>query len=192
MNVFIRGQEGAWIKELKELCIEDRIYLYDEESKAEEFSLLITDFPAESIRKGIFSKIPFLVISKEKREEKILEAFEMGAEDYILYPVNPRIVKARILRILSHYEIEAEYLESLQSKLHFTPNEYKILSYMMLYPGKVFSRNELIERAFPEGYEGYDRNIDNYIKQIRQKLAMEPNCKEEIQTVYGMGYRYMP
>ena len=63
---------------------------------------------------------------------------------------------------------------------------------MMSYPGKVFTRNELLEGVFSEMYEGYDRNIDNYMKQIRKKLPGEPGRGAQIETVYGVGYRYMP
>ena len=87
-----------------------------------DIKLAVTDFPVSKMRKGIFAKIPFLVVSREKREEKILEAFEMGAEDYMVYPVSPKIARARILRIVKHYGIE-EYLEGLKERVHFTPNE---------------------------------------------------------------------
>ena len=67
---------------------------------------------------------------------------------------------------------------------------FLLLSFLMSYPGKAFSRNELLEGVFPDNYEGYDRNVDNYVKQIRKKLAAESGKKEWIETVHGVGYRF--
>lgn len=192
MNVYVQGQDSVWTRQLSELCKKDHIALYDREEPRIAMQLMITDFPIEKAREGIFEKIPFLVVSKEKKEEKILEAFQKGAEDYMIYPISPKIAEARIRRILKRYEMEEEPLRSLHEEVHFTPNEYRILSHMMAYPGKVFSRSELIEEALTKDYEGFDRNVDNYIKQIRKKLEQNPDRPEHIQTIYGKGYRYVP
>ena len=189
MKIFVYGHERKWVSELQRLFRRDQIELCEAASR--DIKLAVTDFPVSKMRKGIFAKIPFLVVSREKREEKILEAFEMGAEDYMVYPVSPKIARARILRIVKHYGIE-EYLEGLKERVHFTPNEYRVLSFLMACPGKVFSRNEVLEGAFAEEYEGYDRNIDNYVKQIRKKLKQDAGKRDWIETVYGVGYRFMP
>jgi len=192
MKVFVHGQEKAWIRELNRLCGRDQIYFCEEKEPFRDIHLIITDFPIEESRKGILLKIPFLVVSREKREEKILEAFRKGAEDYMIYPVSPRIARARILRILNHFKKEREYLKKICSHVHFTPNEYKILSVLTAYPGRAVSRNELIERAFSDSYDGFDRNIDNYVKEIRKKMNAEFGKRNRIETVYGIGYRYLP
>lgn len=192
MNVYVQGQDSVWTRQLSELCKKDEINLYEREDPKIAVQLIITDFPIEKARKGILEKIPFLVVSKEKEEEKILEAFQKGAEDYMIYPISPKIAEARIRRILKRYEMEEEPLRSLHEEVHFTPNEYRILSHMMAYPGKVFSRSELIEEALTRDYEGFDRNVDNYIKQIRKKLEQNPDRPKHIQTIYGKGYRYVP
>lgn len=188
MKVLAFGQERIWVKELQKLLKSNDVDLC--ETVSEDIRLVITDFPIEEIRKGILSQVPFLVVSKEKREEKILEAFSKGAEDYMIYPVSPQIACVRILRILRQEKSEALTLKKLQEQIHFTPNEYRILSFLMSYPGKTFSRNELLEGVFPENYEGYDRNVDNYIKQIRKKLADKSEKNEWIETVHGVGYRF--
>lgn len=188
MNVLILGQEKTWIRKLSELCKQDEIYFCEKENPDMNLQLVVTDFPLEDARKGILSKIPFLVVSKEAREEKVLQAFALGAEDYMIYPVSPQIARRRILRILKWYQSDS--LEDMQSKLHLTPNEGRLLAYMMQHPGKVFSRSELITGAFSENYEGYDRNVDNYMKQIRRKLAESCGKQVWIETVHGVGYRY--
>lgn len=188
MKVLVCGQERAWVKELQKLLKPDDIELC--ETVSEDICLVITDFPIKETGKGILSEVPFLVVSKEKSEEKILEAFSMGAEDYMVYPLNPKIARVRILRILKQEKSEAGTLKKLQEQIHFTPNEYRILSFLMSFPGKAFSRSELLEGVFPEDYEGYDRNVDNYIKQIRKKLGEKSGKKEWIETVHGVGYRF--
>ena len=137
-------------------------------------------------------KIPFLIVSRERSEEKILEAFEKGAEDYMIYPVSPAVARVRILRILKHLQQHTGNLQELQNILQLTPNEYKLFSYMMKNSRKVLTRAELLEGAFGENYEGYDRNVDNYMKEIRKKLEQMPEDSQRIETVYGVGYRYMP
>ncbi len=192
MKILILGQEKEWVKKLKILCKKDDVSILEKGEFVPDIQLIVTDFPIEDIRKGIFLEIPFLVVSKECREEKILEAFAMGAEDYMVYPVSPKIARARILRILRDIRRETEDIKKLNWDIHFTPNEYRILSYMMNSPGRAVSRMELLEGAFPDMYEGYDRNIDNYIKQIRKKLEKVSGGKKRIETVYGVGYRYIP
>lgn len=191
MNVLALGQEPIWLRELSGLCKKDKIYICEQDHRLRNIQLVITDFPIEAARKGAFTRIPFLVVSREKREEKILEAFDKGAEDYMVYPVSPRIAKARILRIIENYEMATKRDPVMELGIHFTPNEYRILSYMMSYPGRVFSRSQLLEGVFPEVYQGYDRNVDNYIKQIRKKLAAVCHEGAQIETVYGVGYRYV-
>lgn len=191
MAVLIDRQEKIWIGQLKSLCKKDAIHIIDKEESAQHIELEVTDFPIEE-RKGIFSKIPFLIVSRERSEEKILEAFEKGAEDYMIYPVSPAVARVRILRILQHLQQHTGNLQELQNILQLTPNEYKLLSYMMKNSRKVLTRAELLEGAFGENYEGYDRNVDNYMKEIRKKLEQMPDGSQRIETVYGVGYRYMP
>lgn len=192
MNVLIKGQEAGWTRHLAALCEREQIHVREKENTGEEIQLLVTDFPIETVRKGILQKIPFLVASKEKREEKILEAFQKGAEDYLILPISPEIAAVRIRQILKRYAFWQKNIGQQHEEIHFTPNEYRILSYMMRYPGKVFSRGELIEGALLEEYEGIDRNVDNYIKQIRKKIEDDITKPKHIQTVYGVGYRYVP
>lgn len=190
MDVWIQQQEESWTRQLADLCEEDNIYVYNGKYPLESVQLRITDFPLQQEGKGMYGTIPFLVVSRENREEKILEAFEKGAEDYLVYPVSPKIARARIKRLLRVFAPERELLERIYGEIDFTPNEYGILSCLMKYPGKVFSRSELIEQALPGDYEGYDRNIDNYMKQIRRKIREHNGNPDCIQTVYGRGYRY--
>ena len=144
MDVLIQGQEKSFIMELKRLCEETSIRLLEEEGDARDAGLLVTDFPVTGAGKGIFSKIPFLVVSKKHDEETVLRAFRAGALDYMQYPVSPKIARARILRIVERLERAGGEPGRLQGDLSLTPNERKILSYFIARPGRAVSRSDLI------------------------------------------------
>ena len=74
--------------------------------------------------------------------------------------------------------------------INLTPNEYKLLITMVKYPGKTFTRDELICMALGEDFDGYDRTIDTHIKNIRQKIESDPRNPKYIITVHGIGYRF--
>ncbi|MDE6906397.1 MAG: response regulator transcription factor [Lachnospiraceae bacterium] len=183
MKVLVQGQDFNWVKRLKEICREKNIDIAEGESSDQQADLLVSD-SALNRGKGILREIPFLIVSEKEEEKTILQAFKQGAEDYLISPVSPSIAAARIEGILKRYGWE-------QSGISYTPNEYRLISFMMRHPYHVLSREQILEGAFPGDYEGIDRNVDNYIKDIRKKVkaAGEP---ERIFTVYGAGYRYVP
>jgi DNA-binding response OmpR family regulator len=74
--------------------------------------------------------------------------------------------------------------------VHLTPTELRILTVLMQYPGRVFSRDEVIRRVFPDDYEGFDRAVDSHIANLRRKLEAAAPSARYIQTVYGAGYRF--
>jgi DNA-binding response OmpR family regulator len=71
-----------------------------------------------------------------------------------------------------------------------TPNESKILAALIKYPGKVFSREELIEVALGGEFDGYDRAIDSHIKNLRQKIEDDPRNPVYVLTVRKLGYKF--
>lgn len=77
-----------------------------------------------------------------------------------------------------------------KEEVKLTPNEFKILTALIKYPNRVFSREDLIEAAFGDDFEGYDRAIDSHIKNIRQKIESNPKSPVYIQTVHGVGYKF--
>jgi len=179
MNVFVQGQKEEWTDSLQQICKKKQIDIITGEFLNQEADFLITDSPLHK-RKDI----PFLVISEKNNEESILESFRQGAEDYMIMPVSPKIAAARIESILKRYGY-------LTNDIPFTPNEYRIVSFLMRHPCHVLSREQLLDGAFFHDYEGIDRNVDNYIKDIRKKMKAAGESGQ-IQTVYGAGYRYVP
>ena len=74
----------------------------------------------------------------------------------------------------------------------FTTNEFRVLQILVEHREKVLSREKIIEKLFEDFYEGYDRNIDTYIKNIRSKIEESSKTPEYVITVYGTGYKFLP
>lgn len=74
--------------------------------------------------------------------------------------------------------------------ISLTPSERKILAVLIKYPGKVFTRDELIESAMGTGFTGYDRAIDSHIKNLRKKVEDDPKNPVYIHTIPGLGYKF--
>jgi DNA-binding response OmpR family regulator len=74
--------------------------------------------------------------------------------------------------------------------VNLTPNEFKMLTTLLKYPQKVFTREELIRMVIGEDFEGYDRIIDTYIKNLRQKIETDSRNPRYILTVHGVGYKF--
>jgi DNA-binding response OmpR family regulator len=77
------------------------------------------------------------------------------------------------------------------SEILLTTHEYKLLTLLMSYPAKLFTRDEIIEHIKGGAYEGFDRMVDTHVKNLRQKLGDDPRDPRYITTVYGMGYRFV-
>jgi two-component system alkaline phosphatase synthesis response regulator PhoP len=148
-----------------------------------------------------------MLTARSDDTDKII-GLELGADDYITKPFNPREVVARVRSVLrrsqgvnvtnQHRVLQlAELLMDLDRRevliqgqpVELTVTEFNLLRTFMENPGYVFTRSELIERALGYEYEGSERTLDSHMRNLRRKI--EPNPKEVsyIQTVYGVGYR---
>ncbi|MGD8512981.1 MAG: response regulator [Deltaproteobacteria bacterium] len=157
-----------------------------------------------AIRK--FSSVPIIMITARIEEIDRLIGLELGADDYVCKPFSPREVVARVKAVLRrvHPESDAKRLvvgpirlneETHQvtiddEELKLTPSEFGLLKVMMTHPGRVFSRNELINKVQGYDFEGYDRTIDTHVKNLRKKIDSRLPGQEIISTVYGVGYKF--
>jgi two-component system alkaline phosphatase synthesis response regulator PhoP len=129
---------------------------------------------------------------------------ELGADDYVTKPYNPREVLARIrarlrsagapeVRVLRVSDLELD-IERHQVKVggravELTPTEFNLLHVLMQQAGYVITRSELIRKGLGFDYEGLDRTLDSHIRNLRHKIEPDPSHPTYIQTVYGVGYR---
>lgn len=155
----------------------------------------------------LFSKVPIIMITARTRLSDRLLGLELGADDYICKPFIPKEVVARVKAVLRRtYQAEEKKNKLVvgpiamdeekhrvtvrRSEIHLTPIEYQLLRIMMCSPNRVFTRNDFISKIQGYNYDGYERTIDNHIKNLRKKI--NDIClqnQERIHTIYGIGYK---
>ncbi|OJU09463.1 MAG: DNA-binding response regulator [Clostridiales bacterium 43-6] len=174
--------------------------------------LMLPDISGEQVCAAIRkkSRVPIIMLTAKSEEASQLKGLNMGADDYIVKPFSLKLLAARVEVVLRraendlvplviknswhHGDLVVDFEKNIFCKkgveVNLTPSERKILSALMKYPGKVFTRDELIEIAFHGIFEGYDRTIDTHIKNLRQKI--EDNSKEPVYvlTIHGLGYKF--
>lgn len=157
------------------------------------------------------SDVPIIMLTAKSEEDDKIEGLAIGADDYLTKPFSARElvgrVKALIRRsyrdsspladylIFNNGDLEIDINKMKVKKdgqyVNLTTNEFKILLALLTNPGQIFSREQLVERAFGLDYEGFDRTIDSHIKNIRQKIEDNHREPKYIITVYGMGYKFV-
>ena len=165
------------------------------------------------IRKS--SEVPVIFLTSCDNEEEIVTGLDIGADDYITKPFSMKELVVRVNTLLrrvrdynNNYEnmsrsydyddgnlkINFEKMEVYKSNklVVFTTNEFRVLQILVEHREKVLSREKIIEKLFEDFYEGYDRNIDTYIKNIRSKIEESSKTPEYVITVYGTGYKFLP
>ena len=174
--------------------------------------LMLPELPGEdiciSIRKT--SRVHIIMLTAKVEEEDILRGLEIGADDYITKPFGMRELAGRIKAVLRRVDNDPQPLFSKMSfnggdleididknevrkkgeLLRLTPSEYKILLSLLKYPQKTFTREELIDIALGQSYEGYTRTIDTHIKNLRAKIETDIKNPQYIITVHGFGYKF--
>lgn len=156
------------------------------------------------------SEVPIILETARIEEIDRLLGLELGADDYICKPWSPREVVARVKAILrrtkKHVSASDEAPEETPNglqmneenwtvyfgsdQLDFTRREFRLLFILFKRPGRVFSRAQLLELAFPDDAMVFDRTVDSHIKNIRQKLKPYSGEDELIRSVYGVGYAF--
>ncbi len=152
---------------------------------------------------------PIIMLTARVEDTDRIIGLELGADDYISKPFNPREVVARVRAVLrrAHPSTSASAAakvfhagslivdtgrhEALLNgePLDLTPTEFKLLHMLIENAGYAFTRSELIEQGLGYEYEGMERTLDSHIKNLRKKIEPDPKRLTFIQTVYGVGYR---
>lgn len=151
--------------------------------------------------------IPILILTAKGEEFDRVLGLKLGADDYVVKPFSPRELAARVEAILRRVGKAAPPLDELRftelkinpslrvttvndSKVLLTPKEFDILYLLAFHPGRVFTRDELLNRIWGFDYLGGSRSIDEHIKNIRQKIKEAGAYYTYIQTVWGVGYKF--
>jgi two-component system response regulator BaeR len=151
-----------------------------------------------------FSSLPIIMVTARVEEIDRLLGLELGADDYVCKPFSPREVVARVKSVLRRTaggatiqakELtldEARYQASWHGRdLQLTAVEFKLLSFLAAHPGRIYSRDQLMARIYPDHRIVSDRTIDSHIKKLRKKIAALSPDEELIGSVYGVGYKFI-
>ncbi len=152
------------------------------------------------------SDVPILLLTARSSEDDILTGLDVGADDYVVKPYRPREVMARVRALLRREErrhaqaVIIEYRDLVvdsgkrslvrgEEVIELTASEFDLLWTLMTTPGRVFSRDELLERVVGFGNSSLERTIDAHVRNIRRKLGDDPGNPRYIATMIGVGYR---
>lgn len=150
------------------------------------------------------SEVPVIMITAKQEEVDRLKGFDIGADDYVVKPFSVKELMMRIKRLIKriyheadeiiyHYKdlslhTNARKLYKKDKEIRITAAEYSLLLIMFKNQGQVLTREQIIQKAYGSDYDGYDRNIDSYIKRIRHKIEDDPRNPQFLITRYGAGY----
>ena len=157
-----------------------------------------------------FSRVPVIMLTARTEDEDRIHGLELGADDYVSKPFNPRELVARVKAVLRRAPAREEgqpeedllkfpnllinrqeyVATSSGNSVQLTAKEMDLLWHMASHPGRVFSREQLLESIWGYEYFGDTRTVDTHIKRIRQKLGVQEDSLWDIKTVWGVGYKF--
>lgn len=154
-----------------------------------------------------FQQIPIIMLTAKGEEIDTVLGLELGADDYMTKPFSPREllarIKARLRRLNSTEEAVAQIIRGdlridvtgfrvlvRGEETELTPKEFELLRVFATHPGKVYSRDELLDRIWGYEYDGDTRTVDVHVRHLRLKVEKDPSNPEYIETLRGIGYRF--
>ncbi|MDY7085988.1 MAG: response regulator transcription factor [Actinomycetota bacterium] len=151
--------------------------------------------------------IPVIMLTARGDDVDVVTGLESGADDYVIKPVQPTVLDARIRAVLRrvagsdegvrvrgdlHIDTTALAVSRDGTPISLTPTELRLLLTLSRAPGRVFSRTRLLEEVWEHDYLGDSRLVDNCVQRLRAKIERAPANPVYIQTVRGFGYRFGP
>lgn len=154
------------------------------------------------------STVPVIVVTARSDSHDVVAGLEAGADDYVSKPFVPKELSARIRAALRRApvagsdqptragDVEISPQEGLVRRggvvVDLTKTEFRLLCELAVVPGRVLSREELLERVWGYGYFGDDRLVDVHVRRLRTKIEADPAKPTVVTTVRGVGYRLQP
>lgn len=152
------------------------------------------------------SDVPIIMLTARDDSIDKIVGLELGADDYVTKPFDPKEVVSRVRAVLRRYErrtisthlitiadisidTERRTVSRSGSIIELTSTEFDLLHVLAESPGKVFTRMQLLDRIQGEAYEGYERTIDSHIKNLRKKIEPDSNHPKYLITIHGTGYK---
>ncbi|RKT55242.1 response regulator transcription factor [Saccharothrix australiensis] len=155
--------------------------------------------------------LPIIMLTARADDMDVVAGLEAGADDYVIKPVQPRVLEARIRAVLRrvgeparqpHADAERHGELSIDraglvvrvrgEPVALAPTELRLLLELSRSPGRVLSRRQLLESVWEHGYLGDSRLVDACVQRLRSKVETDPATPRYVQTVRGFGYRFGP
>ena len=181
---------------------------------SESFDLVVLDLMLPKLSGIEFIKeyrneynTPVIMLTAKITESDIIKGLDLGADDYVTKPFSPKELVSRVKAIfrridkqnlfakkkilsLKNMQIDVNLKKVLMNdvKVNLTPKEFSILQNLCSYPGKIYSRQEIIDLVFGLDFDGFDRTIDTHIANLRKKLKNADPENDYVASVYGLGY----
>jgi len=155
------------------------------------------------------SDVPIIMVTARVEEEDRLRGLKLGADDYVTKPFSPLELVARVQAVLRRAGREggrdapntlvrgevvadmAAHTVTVRGRpVSLTATEFRVLTLFLEAPGRVLSREQIIQGALGDDFEGFDRTVDAHISNLRRKLEEASAGRRYIHTVHSMGYRF--
>ena len=153
--------------------------------------------------------LPIIMLTARNDDIDVVAGLEAGADDYVAKPAQPRVLEARIRAVLRRFSAAQPSVQNerygdltidrdglvvtrLGSRVSLAPTELRLLLELSAAPGRVMSRQQLLETVWDQGYLGDSRLVDACVQRLRSKIEDDPATPVYVQTVRGFGYRFGP
>jgi DNA-binding response OmpR family regulator len=154
--------------------------------------------------------LPIIILSARSAEAHRVLGLELGADDYLVKPFSMVELVARVRALMRRVEalrhpastadirlgpwrldpLRRELRQGLRS-VELTLREFDLLHFLARHPGQPFTRSDLLARVWGSGFEGYEHTVNSHINRLRSKIEIDPRQPRLIQTVWGVGYRFV-
>jgi two-component system, OmpR family, alkaline phosphatase synthesis response regulator PhoP len=203
-------QEGISVEE-----VEDGKGAIESFNSSRTFDLIILDLMLPDTSgislcqqfRGI-SNVPIIMLTARDDETSVVVGLEVGADDYVTKPFSPRELVGRVRANLRRRQLDAQALEYKlefpglsidllrrqvlvgEEPVDLTAMEFEILKLLSSYPGRVYSRYEIMHQLWDSDFYGNIRTVDMHVLNLRKKIEVDPKSPRYVQTARGMGYRF--
>lgn len=178
-----------------------------QEAEAVVLDWMLPDEPGtqllERMRQGAYPDLPVLMLTARAEVRDRVEGLSRGADDYLVKPFATEELLARLEALLRRagrrkvlrrgpllLDLERKEASLGGRPLPLTRREFELLAFLAQRPGRVYSREELLEAVWGQDYLGTPRTVDQHVLQLREKLGEDPKAPRFLETVRGMGYRF--
>jgi two-component system alkaline phosphatase synthesis response regulator PhoP len=153
------------------------------------------------------TRVPIIMATAKGEEIDKILGLELGSDDYVTKPFSPRELVARVKAVLRRTSSKAEEKDELifddlainlikhevkvkGKEVDLKPKEFDLLKLLSTNPGKVFTREFLLEQLWGYDYLGDTRTVDVHMRRLRQKIEKDPSSPVYLKTVHGIGYKF--